>query len=120
MKMDDAEIKKLAIRFKIKDNGIPYGQFKKGISVEREHGPKNGGVSSKTNVTGGSLLKTAKIAFAHLKESPGYYRALSRMESNLKKGKGLGRGMKNSCPLKGKPEKARKSLHKGLSKGRKG
>jgi len=114
--VSDAEIKKLASRFKIKADGIPYSQFKKGIKVEMEHGPKNGGVSKDTDVTKGNIVKTAKIALAHLKESPKYYTALSKMEKKLKRGQGSGKSKKSSRSKKGtRPKK----LSKGLSKRKK-
>ena len=60
--------------------------FKQGLKVELEHGPKKkGGVSSKTNVTGGNLLKTGKIVLAHLDEDPKYYSKLAIMEKKNKK-----------------------------------
>ena len=40
-----------------------------GINIELEHGT----ISPKTNVTNDNLIKTAKIALAHLKEFPNYY-----------------------------------------------
>lgn len=48
-----------------------------GINVELEHGK----VDPQTNVTGNDLLKTGKIALAHLREFPDYYRRLKKMES---------------------------------------
>lgn len=57
---------------------IVYGleQFRWGINVETEHGP----TSPATDVTGGDLIKTAKIAKAHLDESPSYYLYLAEAE----------------------------------------
>lgn len=51
----------------------------KGISVELEHGK----VDQQTNVTDDDLEKTAKIAWAHLKESPKYYVLLEEMEKKF-------------------------------------
>lgn len=48
---------------------FPYEDFKRGISIELEHGIEN----KETNVTDNDLLKTAKIALAHLNEFPNYY-----------------------------------------------
>jgi len=88
MKVNDAKLKELATTFKLSAKGIPYSQFKAGVKVEMEHGPKaKGGVSNQTNVTGGKLKKTAKIALAHLEEDPRYYKALDRMEKKLEKTK---------------------------------
>ena len=46
-----------------------FSDFKRGINIELEHGY----VDLKTNVTDNDLLKTAKIALAHLNEYPNYY-----------------------------------------------
>ena len=51
--------------------------WRQGIEVELEHGR----VCSLTNVTGDTLLPTAKIALAHLIELPDYYQRLQRMEA---------------------------------------
>jgi len=53
--------------------------LKKGIEVEKEHGPKD----EETDVTGGDLETTAKIAWAHLKESSDYYNLLEDMEKSF-------------------------------------
>lgn len=45
-----------------------FNEFKQGIVVELEH----------TDVTGGDLELTAKIAAAHLKEVPNYYTLLKK------------------------------------------
>jgi len=51
-------------------------QFLMGLKVELEHGTKD----KETNVTGDDIVKTGKIALAHLKESPDYYTKLKEME----------------------------------------
>ena len=48
---------------------FPFEDFKRGINVELEHGLEN----INTNVTNNDLIKTAKIALAHLNEYPNYY-----------------------------------------------
>jgi hypothetical protein len=50
-------------------------QLREGMEVEREH----------RDLTKGAVLKTAKIAAAHLCEFPKYYPGLKRLEKNLKK-----------------------------------
>lgn len=40
-----------------------------GMNIELEHGLTN----TKTNVTNNDIIKTAKIALAHLNEYPNYY-----------------------------------------------
>ena len=54
--------------------GIDFSKFSKeefleGINIESEHGK----INEVTNVTDDYLIKTAKIALAHLNEFPNYY-----------------------------------------------
>lgn len=63
---------------------VRVAEFRRGIEVEQEHGPKLG---KNTNVTSGSLESAARIALAHLKEIPDYYTRLDKMEKDAKKGK---------------------------------
>ena len=54
--------------------GIDFSKFSKeefleGINIESEHGK----INEVTNVTDDDLIKTAKIALAHLNEFPTYY-----------------------------------------------
>lgn len=80
--------KRLASKLDVDTKKIPLKEFKKGIKVEKEHGPvSKGGVSRSTDVTQGNKKKTAKIAAAHLKESPKYYQELAKMEKKLEKTK---------------------------------
>lgn len=51
--------------------------LREGMEVEREH----------RDVTRGGMLKTAKIAAAHLCESSRYYKELKKVERKLKRGK---------------------------------
>ena len=44
-------------------------EFTDGINIELEHGKEN----MNTDVTDNDLIKTAKIALAHLNEFPNYY-----------------------------------------------
>ena len=55
---------------------IPMEEFRRGLSVELEHGTRD----PQTDVTNDDLVVTAKIALAHLKEFPDYYTRLARME----------------------------------------
>ena len=59
---------------KAKVCGITPAALREGMEVEREH----------RDVTRGGVLKTAKIAAAHLCEDGRYYRALKTMERKLK------------------------------------
>lgn len=62
---------------------IVRDEFMAGVKVEMEHGT----VSPETNVTDDDLVKTAKIALAHLNEIPDYYTRLAQMEAEGKKEK---------------------------------
>lgn len=52
-----------------------FNQFLMGMNVELEH----------QDVTDGSLVKTAMIAAAHLREIPDYYTRLQKLESSKEK-----------------------------------
>lgn len=55
---------------------IDLEQFRKGLSVELEHGARD----PETDVTHDDLAATGKIAWAHLKELPDYYSRLQEIE----------------------------------------
>ena len=81
MNVSDADAKRIAKELKMDTKRFKLADFKKGLKIEFEHGPKKkGGISEKTNVTGGNLLKTGKIAFAHMLEDLKYYDKLEKME----------------------------------------
>ena len=65
----DNQILRIARYLNIDFSKFPFEDFKRGISIELEHGLEN----INTNVTNDDLLKTAKIALAHLNEYPNYY-----------------------------------------------
>lgn len=65
----DNEILRIARYLNIDFSKFPFEDFKRGINVELEHGLEN----INTNVTNNDLVKTAKIALAHLNEYPNYY-----------------------------------------------
>lgn len=67
----------LARLFNIDTNVVPLHVFKYGVEVELEHGL----VNHQTNVTNDDLIKTTKIALAHLYEFPDYYQRLKKMEA---------------------------------------
>jgi len=73
--MTDKELRTLGAKLKIDFKKIPFSEFKTGMSVELEH----------KDITKGDPVKTAKIALAHLKESPKYYEKLSKMEKTFSK-----------------------------------
>ena len=65
----DNEIMMVANYLNIDFSKFPFEDFKRGINIELEHGKEN----PNTNVTDNDLIKTAKIALAHLNEFPNYY-----------------------------------------------
>ena len=60
-KISDAVLKKMGYKFNPEE-------FHKGMNVEMEH----------QDVTNGNVVKTAKIAAAHLTENPKYYTLLKK------------------------------------------
>ena len=67
----------------VKFNKFTIEEFLDGINIELEHGT----INPLTNVTNDDLIKTAKIALAHLNEFPNYYNkqyGLSAFEQYLK------------------------------------
>lgn len=67
--LNDNEILRIARYLDVDFSKFPFDDFKRGIMVELEHGY----VNPMTNVTNDDLLKTSKIALAHLNEYPNYY-----------------------------------------------
>ena len=72
--------KEIGDKLKINWKKISLAQFRRGLSVELEHGTKN----KKTDVTHNDPIKTGKIALAHLNEDPKYYSKLRIMEKKKK------------------------------------
>ena len=66
---NDYDIMNVANYLNVDFNNFSFDDFKRGINIELEHGLQN----RNTNVTDDDLLKTAKIALAHLNELPNYY-----------------------------------------------
>lgn len=67
--ISDNELLRIARYLNIDFSKFPFEDFKRGVMIEFEHGY----VDEITNVTNDDLLKTAKIALAHLNEYPNYY-----------------------------------------------
>ena len=67
--LSDNDILKISKYLNIDFSKFSFEDFKRGINIEFEHGLEN----IETNVTNNDLLKTAKIALAHLNEYPNYY-----------------------------------------------
>ena len=68
----------------IKFDKYTLEEFLDGLNVELEHGK----INNTTNVTDNDLIKTAKIALAHLNEYPNYYNkeyGIKKFEEDLKK-----------------------------------
>jgi Protein of unknown function (DUF5661) len=65
--------------------GCDLEQFRMGLGVELEHGPRD----RETDVSGNDPIVTGKIALAHLTEFPDYYTRLANLEreaaANLQK-----------------------------------
>lgn len=76
MKISDRDVCLVAKKLKIDTNLIPLNYFKRSLEVELEHGK----VNLITNVTDNDLVKTGKIALAHINEYPDYYDRLEVME----------------------------------------
>jgi len=55
--------------------GCDLEQFRMGLGVELEHGPRDPG----TDVSGNDPIVTGKIALAHLTEFPDYYSCLAAL-----------------------------------------
>lgn len=58
-----------ANKLNVKFDKFTPEEFLTGINIEIEHGK----INNETNVTDNDLIKTAKIALAHLNEFPNYY-----------------------------------------------
>jgi len=71
-------------KIKKPDEQIDLEQFKMGLKVEEEHGPRE---NPDLDVTGGDPITTGKIALAHLREDPEYYTYLAKMEEEGKQRK---------------------------------
>ena len=70
------EAKEIGDKLGIDFEKFDLEQFRMGLGVELEHGARD----PETNVTGDDPEMTGKIAWAHLKEIPDYYRRLEKME----------------------------------------
>ena len=63
---NDYDIMNVANYLNVDFNKFSFDDFKRGINIELEHGLQD----ENTNVTDNDLLKTSKIALAHLNEFP--------------------------------------------------
>ena len=69
MRLLKTKIKKLADKLSVNLDVVSLDTLKMGVKIEMEHGL----IMPKTNVTDDKLMKTLKIALAHLDEFPDYY-----------------------------------------------
>lgn len=81
MKISEKSALKLAKKYHVDLNVVPFKIWQYGLNVELEHGTRN----KKTNITKDDIYVTAKIALAHLIEFPDYYQRLYKLESNAEK-----------------------------------
>ncbi len=65
--------KEIGDKLQVDWNRIPFDEFVMGIGEEFEH----------TDITGGDIEMTAKIALAHLEEDPAYYTKLKEAMGKL-------------------------------------
>ena len=70
MKIQKKQAEKLGNFFNINFDVIHFEEWKTGLNIELEH----------SNITKNNLKLTAKIAIAHLKEDPRYYKYLKKQE----------------------------------------
>lgn len=78
-KISDKSVKRIGDKLGIDWDKNDIAQFKVGLQVELEHGTKLG---KTTDITHNDLVKTGKIALAHLMELPDYYTRLKKVEAN--------------------------------------
>ncbi len=80
-KISDAIMKKMGYKFSPEE-------FHMGMNIEMEH----------QDVTNGNVVKTAKIAAAHLTEKPNYYTLLKKYVEKKKNEDGFGIGVGLNLP----------------------
>jgi hypothetical protein len=68
-------VRKIEKKLHINPLIIPPRDLRKGMLIEKEH----------SDITKGSALLSAKIAIAHVKEFPDYYKRLDKLEKKAKK-----------------------------------
>jgi hypothetical protein len=78
----DDDAKAIGDRIGIDWTEITLWEFARGLEVELEHGMELG---ADTNVTMDDPEMTGRIAHAHLKEFPDYYKRLDEMEEAAEK-----------------------------------
>jgi hypothetical protein len=78
---------KLAKKFNINLDVVPFTEWHIGLNIELEHGKKYNKYSKKynLNITNNNHKKTASIVIAHLLEDPRYYYFLHNQETQRDK-----------------------------------
>lgn len=77
MKITKQQAKQVGQKLRVNFQILPLENFQQGMQVELEHGVNCGVIC---NVTDNNLLKTGKIALAHILEYPDYYQRLEKLE----------------------------------------
>lgn len=81
MKITLAQARAIGNKLNINFNEYDINTWRHAMQVELEHGS----IRPLTNVTNNDLLKTGKIALAHILEAPDYYERLIAMEKQADK-----------------------------------
>jgi predicted phosphoribosyltransferase len=76
-----ADIAKVAKKLKVNLDVVSIDTLCVGVKIELEHGL----IHPRTNVSDNNLMKTIKIALAHIEEFPDYYDRLLRLEAQAEK-----------------------------------
>lgn len=75
MKISKRDAKLIGDKLKINFDVVVFDEWHSGLDIELEH----------FDLTKGDLRKTARIAIAHLKEDPSYYKYLIQQEAKREK-----------------------------------
>ena len=81
MKVSKDKAKQIADKLGVNLEVVGLDMWIIGMNVELEHGK----INKKTDVTHNDLIKTGKIALAHLVEFPDYYQRLVKLEAKAEK-----------------------------------
>lgn len=82
MKFTKKQAEDVGKKFNLDFSVVKLDEWHDGLNIELEHGKMLG---EKVNVTNNDIIKTAKIALAHLMEDPKYYKYLKMMEQKREK-----------------------------------
>ena len=109
MKVKSSDVKKFIkhMNLSMSDELFTSRDLLVGMNIELEHGNR----SKETNVTSNNIIATGKIALAHLREFPDYYKRLVILEKKAEK-YWMGRPKKRSKTTKKKNTKKSKKSKK--------